>query len=380
MRIVRVSGTPYQRGLSFGIQCRRETRRLLRVMGFFAVRISMPDFRRGRPQLRYHLSTMLQLRHRKEQLMVRVHEMENMLREYWPEVVEEIHGIADGAEVPFDDLLFHNLLGDIYSGCSVWAAAGDASRDGNPLLAMNTDEEKIVAPFEVIKIIEPHEGPKVIGTTMIGWAQLNSGMNANGLAMAFPLLWLKRDDLPGSGMPAIALNRPLYECQTVDEALRMLVKLPPVVSPVAQYVVDRQAAARIEWARQEREFTVVENGVLSNTNRPETDRFKKLDATLQWSPSVTVNAVPRQKRMAQLLAQHRGNIDSQIMMDIASDHGQDETKGKSMCQHSVTPAGVATVTSMVADPRAGRVWVAGCTPCKTGFKEFNLLLEEPGSP
>jgi hypothetical protein len=184
------------------------------------------------------------------------------------------------------------------------------------------------------------------------------------------MLWLRRREQPEVRMPAISLVKSFYECTTVDEALAMYERLPSIACPVAQYIVDSGKIARIEWAREAREVSIVHSGALSNTNRPETASIMKYDASLEWSPALTVNALPRQKRMAQLLKRHYGNIDAQIMKEIAADHGEGDTRGRSICQHSSTFLGVATVTSLIASPKERRVWISGCTPCKTGFDEI----------
>lgn len=372
MKVVTVRGPPYERGYSAGQQCAREIRTMLRFLGFGAVRVCMPDFRSGHPKLRYHLITAMQYRRRKQELIALARKYKKLLQEYWPEVIEEIRGIAIGAAVPYEEVLLMNVLGDVYNACSVWAACGEASKEGDPLLGMNSDEEKVASRFEIIKVIEPDSGYKVIGNTMAGWAQLNSGMNERGLAMAFPMLWLRGGERPEVRMPAIALVKSFYECATVDEALAMFERLPSIACPVAQYIIDTGKVARIEWAREEREVSVAPSGILSNTNRPETASLMKYDASLEWSPALTVNAVPRQKRMTQLLERHYGNIDIQIMMEIAADHGEGDTRGRSICQHSSTFMGVATVTSLIANPKERRVWISGCTPCKTGFDELGF--------
>jgi predicted choloylglycine hydrolase len=372
MKIVELKGTPYERGLSHGQQCGRQIRNMTRFMKFFAVRMTLPDIRRGQPQFRHNLTVLVKNRQLKQEISGLLREYEQYVERYWPAGIEEMRGITDGAKADYEDVLFINLLAELVNGCSIWAACGEATSTAAPLLGMTSDEEKATAAYEIVKIIEPEKGYKVIANSMAGWVLLSSGMNEKGLAMGLPLLWLRRTEQIQPQMSILPFLRAYYECATVDEVLALYQEFPEPGTATAQYIVDTHKVARIEWGRVDHDIEVVENGVLSNTNRPESAKLKQYDATLEWKEFLTVNAVSRQKRMKQLLDRHYGKIDEQVMMSIATDHGEGDTCGKSICQHSFLPSGVATVSALIASPGEGKVWISGCTPCKTSFQEFSL--------
>lgn len=367
MKIIKLAGNPYERGVSQGRQCNNQIRSMVRFLGLGAVRFSMPDVREGHLKRRYWLDALVGYRSTKRRLLDLARSYEGIIKDFWPEAIDEMRGISDGADVDYHDVLLVNVLGELVNGCSIWAACGKATRSGQPLLGMNSDEEKASHRYEIIKIIEPTDGYRVVANSMAGWVFSNSGMNEKGLAMGWPMLWLRKDALPAVQMPAMVLQRPLYRCATVDEALGELSTLPEPALPTAQYVVDTTKVARIEWGRDDRDNTVLEDGVLANTNRPESERMSSRDATLEWDSKLTFNALTRQKRMGQLLEEHYGDFDVDTMKAIATDHGAGDTRGRSICQHSLHPMGVATVTSLIAEPTAKRVFISGCPPCKTGF-------------
>lgn len=91
------------------------------------------------------------------------------------------------------------------------------------------------------------------------------------------------------------------------------------------------------------------------------------DATLEWDSKLTFNALTRQKRIGKPPEEHCGDFAADTMKAVATDHGAGDTRGRSICQHSLHPMGVATVTSFIPEPAGSRVFISGCPPCKTGF-------------
>jgi predicted choloylglycine hydrolase len=322
MKIVKLKGSYYDMGLSHGQQLKSEIQSMVRYLGFGAIRMSMPDTRQGKMLFRYHIQAVIRRKLIKTELLELTTWYEKQLERYFPRLLDEIAGISTGAEVRDEDILIANFLGEIVNSCSIWAACGEATITGETLLGMNSDEEKESTHWEIIKILEPEDGHKVIANGMAGTVWLASGINERGLAMGFPMLWVRRGEKPTRQMPAVVLFKTLYQCGSVYEALAVCNELPEIALPIAKYIVDEHKVARIEWAQQGRDMTVIESGFLSNTNRPESEKIKRYEATSDWKESVTLNSRHRQKRMTQLKEKYYGKIDVDVMKAIASDHGE----------------------------------------------------------
>lgn len=373
MKIIKLKGSYYDMGLSHGRRLKSEIQSMTRFLGFGAVRMSMPDARQGKMLYRYHVQAIVRRKLVKTGLLELVTWYEKQLERYFPQLLDEMAGISKGAEVGYEDILLANFLGEIVNSCSIWAACGEATITGETLLGMNSDEEKESARWEIIKILEPEGGHKVIANSMAGMVWLASGINERGLAMGFPMLWVRRGEKPTRQVPGAVLFKTLYQCGSVNEALAMCDELPEIALPTSQYIVDEHKVARIEWAQEERDVTVIESGFLSNTNRPESEKIKQYEATSDWKENVTLNSRHRQKRMTQLKEKYYGKVDVDVMKAIASDHGEGDTRGKSICQHTLNPIGGATVSSLIAKPSEEKVWISSYPPCKSGFKEFSIL-------
>ena len=161
----------------------------------------------------------------------------------------------------------------------------------------------------------------------------------------------------------------LSKCANTDEALELFKELPNPCCSSAFFFVDRVKAARIEASAEEYDITMIENDAVGCCMRPLSEKMKKYDTTLEWDARMTVNAIPRTKRMHELLKKHYGSFDKNIMMEIARDHGEGETRGKGICQHDL---GAVTIGSFVARPGDLKVWICRGSPCKHEYEEFTL--------
>ena len=65
-------------------------------------------------------------------------------------------------------------------------------------------------------------------------------------------------------------------------------------------------------------------------------------------------------------------IDIDIIMDIAKDHGEDETKGKSICQGRKSPMGGTIIGSFAVKPRYLTIWVSHGNLCVNEYKKIAL--------
>lgn len=73
---------------------------------------------------------------------------EEWIRKYYPDAIEQIKGIAEGAEVSYEDVLSLNILTEYTYGlhhCSAWSACGKATKTGETFLGMHSDEEKMAS-------------------------------------------------------------------------------------------------------------------------------------------------------------------------------------------------------------------------------------------
>ena len=235
MKVVKIKGAPYEMGVQYGQQCKKDIKTFVRLLYFMASRMSMPDMEAGHPKSWYILPALLGIRKKKKEFRALTNKHEAWVEKYYPDAIDMMQGIAEGAEVSYEDVLVLNILTEYAYGlhhCSTWSAIGDATLTGEPFLAMHSDEEKGVRKYEIILQIEPDNGYKHIGTALPGTLLLGGAMNEKGLAFGMHLLlWVRSGGDMFDNMPLMSLERVLSECANVDEALELYKTLPnPAVS------------------------------------------------------------------------------------------------------------------------------------------------------
>ncbi len=150
------------------------------------------------------------------------------------EDVEEMKGIAAGAGVPYEDVLFANTfyyiaMGNV--GCRQLAVWGKRTVGGKLIHARNLDwPDYAGGPLRrnnLILNVKPAKGHEYLLLTWPGWAGALTGTNAKGVTLAFNML-------PGTPVKRAAepifftLRRVLRTCETVEKAIAELRRVKPL--------------------------------------------------------------------------------------------------------------------------------------------------------
>ncbi len=108
---------------------------------------------------------------------------------------EEIRGMAQGAGVGFEELLAYNILRSqlLPEGCTVFFAAGKASKTGSTIFGKNSDKGgnenfvgRLYHDFHEINVVswfENEDGSHIVGVSAAGTTGLKMGLNSYGVAV-----------------------------------------------------------------------------------------------------------------------------------------------------------------------------------------------------
>lgn len=155
-----------------------------------------------------------------------------------PDIIEELRGISEGSEgaIGYEDLLllnsplyvlynFGNLFG--ISGCSSFAAFGEATADGRLLVGRNLDWSAMSfsQKYPVVLIYEPKGKPAFVSFGYPGIAGVLTGMNAHGVMAAIHVDLSTELTLDGVDI-LFGLRRVLEKASNLAEAERILIDLP----------------------------------------------------------------------------------------------------------------------------------------------------------
>ena len=155
----------------------------------------------------------------------RLKNMENAARAAFADYVDELAGIANGCELPFDQIFLWNCRGDlapfISDGCTtVWAPSADGV-----LLGHNEDGDPKLRPHCFISKREP--GINHPGYTSFTYpASINGhtfSVNSAGLVQLVDNI---RSLEYGDGVPRQLLSRAILDCRSLDDAVATVKDCP----------------------------------------------------------------------------------------------------------------------------------------------------------
>jgi hypothetical protein len=359
-RLVEVSGNAYERGFQFGRACGDMVDRYPEVLRNILGR----DARLRDPSAEPKELGRAELERRALRFLP-------LFEAFAPEQVEEIRGVAAGAEVPFETALLVNVRGEVgvfdrkaeaLSGCTAFAVGRAATADASVLIGQNQDQGQATRDLVAILRIEPDRGPRMLMATfggLLGYGGINSagvGMMQNQLANS---TWR-------FGLPHYPLKRAFLEQETIAGCLAVLERAR--LASCANYVlVDRNEAVDVETTPDGFAVLRDEAGLVAHANDFIDGRLAEDDtlvAQLKDSPA-------RYRRMSQLLKERRGSITLDDAKRWMSDHDHYPT---GICRHGDTkdPTVLTTMYSVICEPDKGLMHVADGNPCTNAFHTYAL--------
>jgi isopenicillin-N N-acyltransferase-like protein len=295
-------------------------------------------------------------------------------RQYAPDLVDEVDGIAQGAGVSFEKAFVLNcfdevgchgpaLLSRSLHGCTAFAAAGRATRGGITYVGQGWDIDAWYPPV-IFRLVAADGTPEALvfgHPAIIG----GTGINRHGLA----LVWntLKSNDAR-PGVPATFVVRKALQQPTLPTLVGAVIGCHRAnglnfIAGASYGAVDIEVSAT--------RYSVTYSGtILHHANHheaPELLRFEG-DFALAWPDTLI-----RSGRMRQLLDEHFGAIDLDVCQEILRDHAG---RPGSICRHmhDTLPGGTArTQASLLYVPAETRMLATNGPACETEFVSYDLL-------
>ncbi len=322
-------------------------------------------------------------------------------QKHLPRVFEEMRGVADGAEIPFDDLflmsveelLYEEVRGAVAAssvtpthhhahanrvalcvmtrrrhpsppkGCSDLAAAPPATRDGHVWLAHNNDLGPSSRAHLFVTHFRVNGEPEILAVTIGGWF-ISVGLNNAGIALTGNQL--NAND-SRAGAPRLLVVRDILAQTNLDDALASAL-LPERASSYNNIIASQDArivnvegsatAAALTWAQND-------GGAVAHTNHYLAPEMLHFEAD---APHVNMSA-SRCARAFDYTQKYRGRIDFEICARFVRDHVYAPW---SVCKHAGQSV---TVFSALMDLTDLKLWLAPGNPC---VNEFALYTFEGG--
>jgi hypothetical protein len=301
-------------------------------------------------------------------------------QDYSDRILEEIRGIAAGAEVEEERLLTFNLChGAVFPDeCTVLFAMGDVTASGNVLFLKNSDKiggasmvgENFYEHKEinVVLAIRTEDSPGVIGVSAAGSTGLKMGVNTRGvaagtnIARTAELAQRAVDTNAMRALDRIQLAREgLQKASAFEAASYVAGRLAenPAATPGNIEFVDSRTGVIVEGSYDRVAMHVVQSGVASRANA--------FVALQELNDPKDESSQCRYVRTQALLTEYRGELTPELMKQFSQDHANGPGPN-SICRHGTHYEEETSQSSMVIElekenPGETRFWIAMGKPC-----------------
>jgi isopenicillin-N N-acyltransferase-like protein len=293
--------SPLQRGRAYGESAREQIQQILKVYNNLFKRVTEETWQqsveRGKP------------------FFARA-------EAFAPDLVEEIQGIAEGADRSIEDILLLNTRSEILHNpqmlsleCTSLAALPESTRDSDMLLAQNWDWYKDVLHCQVIlKITGSGNTPSLITFTEAG--QLAKiGMNSAGIGLVVNNLI---SDQPRVSVPWIFLTRRVLESSYFAQAIGYILNTPRAHSINFLIATAEGEAVDLETSPVEDHVFWPEKGLIAHTNHYIQPGMKFRD--LKPTRTLYLSTYLRLRRVQKEMANLNCDIETEAIRRILSDH------------------------------------------------------------
>ncbi|MDP6358259.1 MAG: C45 family autoproteolytic acyltransferase/hydrolase [Planctomycetota bacterium] len=307
-----------------------------------------------------------------DKILERTHKVIPLLEEHCPNLLEEIRGLAAGANISFEEAVLLQLRGEVANipdgDCTTYAISGTGTSAGQLLIGQNSDMGEDQEEVGIVLKLIPESGPRILMWTFAGHLGYH-GMNSEGVAHF-------ANALGGGpkwkfGLSHYPLKRMMLEQRTVKEVLALFDSYP--VASSGNYVLSGGCRNYCNVEVTPEGYAAIgpgEDGFIAHTNHFLGSPWA---CTENYERS-TKDSFPRLNRMRSLIQSRFGQIEISDVKEFLSDH---DNGPASICRHTHEHEGSEggsgkTVCALIAEPEAGKMHVCKGNPCRGRFRSFEV--------
>lgn len=362
--LIEVRGSPRQRGEMYGEQARERIRR------------SFGHYEEQLGRLGYSGKGVEQL----------VESFIPRIRDWAPDLVEEMEGIAAGAGVGMASIVLVNARTEVLQlahrekgvteddpdGCTGAVILPEATRARQLIHGQNWDWKAECAETSVVLRIHRDDAPDILTFTEAG-ALARSGYNSAGIAITANYLESDRD-YRNLGIPLPFIRRRVLEAAHFAHALRVVAVTPKSGSNNMMVSTAEGFAVDLECAPDEAFMLYPQDGMIVHSNHwlSPVALGKLKETGLASVP----DSLYRDWRVRERLQASKGSIVAADLKDALFD---DFASPLAVCRPPVKKEGgnlSATVAMIICEPEAGFMEIAPLPALNRAFTRYELALDD----
>ena len=350
--LVRVSGTHREMGRQIGEACRKQVQH---------------SIENGR-KLLADAYTQLELTWEGAQIQARKYIP--FAQERFPQYVEELTGIAEGANVSFEDVAVMNGMEAVtmdalhLTRCTSFAVNDDRTADGHVLAAHNEDW----VPEDEDDVFIIHAKPKdecpFLAMTYGGLLP-NIGVNAYGIAQLCDSVYPNDSRI---GTPRLVVSRAVLASQKPDEAIRHMLSAQRAAGYNHLLVHESGELYSVEVSARHFAILYGEDGYIVHTNHYLAPAMQEIER----EPEDLIASRVRYFRALRLVKREPKHT-LKTLQAIQRDH---VNFSNSICNHAVDVNDPLdrekTVNAMVIDLTTREMHIAWGNPCENPYHTYHL--------
>lgn len=286
-------------------------------------------------------------------------ENERVMAKHFPELLEEIQGLAEGSQLPYNSILLETAFPftDNTSKCTIISVFGTITSDKIPIVGRNYDFLLDFKKCNQLRIVKSKDKRfSFLGGT-ITILGVEKGLNNAGLFVG-DAGWEPKEIPSSRGLSSRQIMQLVLEnCISVDTAIDFILQTPKFANNAGTcyLLADKKEAVVMEMGltrsclrKSEEDILVASNAFLTpmaeEVKPPESTAFTKHDFARKF------------------LHENKGKVDNRFMREILSDHSIP------ICAHNE----ISTLRSVIAKTNEGKMLIADGQPCTSKFDEISI--------
>jgi predicted choloylglycine hydrolase len=288
-------------------------------------------------------------------------EMKNIIKEFHPELLDEMQGFADATKIPFNSILIklggYGLIPKVISGCSQFTLNGNITKNGHMYVGRNYDfsKSKFLSDMQV-SAVYPKKGFSSIGTSLFVFGRIE-GVNEHSLYVGISYGHGVGRSESGIFFPTI-VRILLDKCRNLNEAIKLIKSIPHSAS-YNYLIADKNNACAVEVSPPNIIVRYMEDNLLVVCNH-----YKSVEMKYQQA-KIIPTTLEREFNLNSLI-QNKSNHDLNSIKGILSGHNN-----LGVCMHYYKDF-LGTIWSGIFDLTSGEVYYSLGSPCLNEYKEISI--------